>query len=44
MTMDWSDDDDYYSVSEFPDTDYYSDDGEEDDGWRPASAVGYENV
>ena len=44
MTMDWSDDDDYYSVSEFPDTDYYSDDSEEDDGWRPASAVGYENV
>lgn len=44
LTMDWSDDDDYYSVSEFPDTDYYSDDSEDDDDWRPAPVFGFEAV
>jgi hypothetical protein len=43
MPIDVSDDD-YYSVSEFPDTDYYSDDSEEDDDWWPTPAVGCDKV
>ena len=42
--MDWSDDDEYYSVSEFLDTDYYSDDSEDDDDWRQMPAVGCDIV